>query len=278
NRSIVIGGPDPADRNVIAGSGRDMSTPALPGGGQNTIRVNSINSERGRILFQGNLLGLAPDGITPLPLTTALVVNPGDDVFATPDVEILDNRMARAPRNFGCTCGGNLRLSINRNMLDPTLGRTTLVQRNVFGIGVDGSFIDGTSDHVDIDLGNPSRTANIRVGGLGLDEGNVFARALPLSTFNLGSAVAIPNGSTANTQIEVVGNRMLGNAGLGVDLRGETIPALGRTINDAGDPDMGANNRQNFPRITAYSVNSSSFDVTYLVDSSAANSAYPLRV
>ncbi|MCB1629750.1 MAG: hypothetical protein KDI48_18615, partial [Xanthomonadales bacterium] len=236
NRSIVIGGPDPADRNVIAGSGRDMSTPALPGGGQNTIRVNSINSERGRILFQGNLVGLAPDGITPLPFTTFLVVNPGDDVFATPDVEILDNRMARAPRNFGCTCGGNLRLSINRNMLDPTLGRTTLVQRNVFGIGVDGSFIDGTSDHVDIDLGNPSRTANIRVGGLGLDEGNVFARALPLSTFNLGSAVAIPNGSTANTQIEVVGNRMLGNAGLGVDLRGETIPALGRTINDAGDP------------------------------------------
>jgi hypothetical protein len=278
NRSIVIGGPDPADRNVIAGSGRDLSTPALPGGGQNTIRVNSINSERARILFQGNLFGLGPDGITPLPFRDPLIVNPGDDVFETPDVEIRDNRWARAPRNFSCTCGINLRFSVSRNMADPVLGRTALIQGNVFGLGVDGSRIGAVADHIEIFLGNSSRIPNVRIGGLGPGEGNVFAGATPLSVFSLGSAVVMPNGNTVQSRVELVGNRMLGNAGLGMDLRGESSPVLGRTLNDAGDPDTGANNRQNFPRISAYSVNGNQFSVTYRVDSAPANSVYPLRV
>ena len=277
-RSIVIGGPDPADRNVIAGSGRDFSSPGLPGGGSSTIRVNSINSERARILFQGNLVGFGPDGIMPLPFRDPLIVNPGDDVFATPDVEILDNRMARAPRNFSCTCGGTLRFSVSRNMADPTLGRTALIQGNVFGVAVDGSVVESTGDHLEIFLGNNSRIANVRIGGLGLDEGNVFAGARPVSVFQLGSAVVLPSGSAVAAQVEVVGNRMLGNAGLGVDLRVEGIPVLGRTLNDAGDADSGANNRQNFPRISAYSVDGGSFDVTYRIDSAPEHSAYPLRV
>ena len=59
NRTIRVGGPDPADRNVIAGGGRDLN--GQPGGGTNRLRVNSIVSERGSILLQGNLIGLAPE-------------------------------------------------------------------------------------------------------------------------------------------------------------------------------------------------------------------------
>lgn len=51
NRTIRVGGPDPADRNVIAGGGRNVE--GLPLGGSSTLRVNSVSAERGLILHRG---------------------------------------------------------------------------------------------------------------------------------------------------------------------------------------------------------------------------------
>jgi hypothetical protein len=280
NRSIIIGGPDPADRNVIAGSGRDLSAPALPGGGQNTIRVNSISSDRGQILFQGNLFGLGPDGITPLPFRDPLIVSTGDDGFDTPDIRILDNRMARAARNFSCLCGGVMRFAVSRAMVD-----TALIQGNIFGLGVDGSVIGVERDHIEVFLGNNSRVPRVLIGGLGAGLGNVFAGALARAGGTgvgpaLGSAVVLPFGSVS-TFVDFVGNQMLGNEGIGIDFPHGTAGggvALGRTLNDAGDIDVGANSLQNHPEISAFAVNGASFNVSYRVDSDPANSLYPLRV
>lgn len=275
NRSIRIGGPNPADRNVIAGGGRDLD--GQPAGGTNTIRVNSSSTERGLILLQGNLIGLAPDGITPLPMRDPLLVNTGDDTFDTPDIRILDNRFARAPRNLSGGFGGALRLSISRTMND-----LALVQGNVFGLGTDGSVVGVEKDHIEVFLGNNSRVPRLLIGGLGANQGNTFAGALRQSFtgLSLGSAVILPNGNVS-TFVEFVGNRMLGNAGIGVDFPTGTAGggvALGRTLNDPDDADIGANLQQNFPQILEYSVGGDNFTVRYLVDSAPANTSYPLRV
>ncbi len=274
NRSILIGGPDPEDRNVIAGSGRDLGSPPLPGGGQNTIRVNSVSGERGRILFQGNLFGIGPDGVTALPFRDPLIVNPGDDAFDMPTVEIRDNRFARAPRNFSCNCGGALRLSVGRVMSE-----VGVVQGNVFGLGVDDSVIGTERDHIEVFLGNSQRVPRFLIGGLGQGEGNVFAGAsAPLP--GQGSAVSLPNGEVS-TFVEFVGNRMLGNAGIGLDFPDATQGGgvrLGRSPNDAGDADAGANGKHNFPQISAFALAGDQLELSYTVDSDPGNSAYPLRV
>ncbi len=275
NRSIRIGGPDPADRNVIAGGGRDSN--GIPGGGTSQLRVNSIVSERGSILLQGNLIGLAPDGMTPLSMRDAFRINTGDDAFDTPDIRILDNRFARAQRNFSGGYGGALEFAVSR-----TMTQTAQIQGNVFGLAVDGSVVGVEKDHITVFLGNGSRVPRLQIGGLGAGEGNTFAGALRQSTsgLSLGSAVILPSG-TVSTFVEFVGNRMLGNQGIGLDFPSATAgggTAIGRTLNDAGDPDLGANLQQNHPKISAFSVNGSQFDVTYRVDSDPANSSYPLRV
>lgn len=274
-RSIQVGGPNPADRNVIAGGGRDLSAPPLPGGGSNTLRVNSISGDRGLILLQGNLIGLAPDGITALPFRDPIIVQTGDDGFVTPDIRILDNRFARAPRSFSGGFGGALQMSISRVM-----NETALIQGNVFGLGVDGSVIGVEKDHIQVFLGNSSRVPRLLIGGLGAGEGNTFAGGIRTSISDLGSAVRLPS-DEVSTFVEFVGNRMLGNAGIGLDFPTPSAGggiAFGRTPNDPGDPDTRANQQQNHPKISAFGVSGSQFDVTYRVDSAPANSSYPLRV
>jgi hypothetical protein len=56
------------------------------------------------------------------------------------------------------------------------------------------------------------------------------------------------------------------------------IGVLGPTPNDVGDPDAGANNGQNSPEIISASVSGGQLHVTYRVDSTTANSVYPLRI
>lgn len=273
-RSVRVGGPDPADRNVIAGGGRNGA--GLPFGGTNRLRARSSSGQRGLLILQGNLIGLAPDGITALPMRDPFAVDPGDDAFQTPDTRILDNRFARAQRS-SADFGSALQVSVSRVMDD-----FALIQGNVFGLGVDGSVVGVEKDHIRVDLASSGRQARLLIGGLAPGEGNTFAGGLRRSftATSLGSAVYVLD-RNAPTFIEFVGNRMLGNDGIGLDL--PTLDAgnnqvLGRTPNDADDADVGPNNLQNFPTIAAYSVNSGQFDVTYRVDAAPANSAYPLRV
>ena len=271
NRVLLVGGPTPAERNVIAGSGRDPD--GRPGGG-NTLRANSAPTSRGRILLQGNLFGLAPDGVTPLPFRDQLDVNPGDDANQTPQVDILDNRFVRPVRSFSGSFGGVLRILVSRSM-----DETAKIQGNVFGLGVDGSRIGVERDHIEVFLGNSSRVPRLLIGGLGAGEGNTFAagiRQIGGSGSMMGTAVFLPSGNVS-TFVELVGNTMLGNAGLGLDFpHGNAV--LGRTLNDAGDADTGANGWQNHPKIETFSVSGNTFSVGYRVDSLPAHSAYPLRV
>ena len=85
----------------------------------------------------------------------------------------------------------------------------------------------------------------------------------------------------ALSRVEFVGNRLLGNDGIGLDFPHPTQGggvASGRTANDPGDADTGPNRMQNFPEISAYAVSGSQFSLSYRVDSAPINSVYPMRV
>ena len=106
------------------------------------------------------------------------------------------------------------------------------------------------------------------IGGFGAGEANLIA-------FNRGAGIiAVHSASTAyfdNRGNRIHRNRADGRANV-------DIGALGRTPNDPGDADVGANNVQNYPDIVSASRSGDQLTITYRVDSTPANSAYPLSI
>ena len=109
---------------------------------------------------------------------------------------------------------------------------------------IQGNFI-GTDETATRDLGNAHGAMIIggngwTIGGTAAGEGNVIA-------FN-----GAPYGGVAvasYTGVRIRGNRMFSNTPLGIDLW--VGGSSGVTPNDAGDADLGPNNGQNYPIITA---------------------------
>lgn len=86
------------------------------------------------------------------------------------------------------------------------------------------------------------------------------------------SGIRINDGSVAN---KITQNSISDNTNLGIDL----FPAAGVTANDAADADNGGNRLQNFPQISGNpQLVGSNLEITFSVNSSPANSAYPLTI
>lgn len=111
------------------------------------------------------------------------------------------------------------------------------------------------------------------IGGPNPGEANLIA-------FNNGAGIISSPQSAANGAIGASfdSERNLIHHNNGVDNANIDIGAIGPTPNDAGDGDTGANNMQNWPEILSASQSGDQLTVTYRVDSTAANSAYPLRI
>ncbi|MSU58715.1 MAG: hypothetical protein EXS35_11155 [Pedosphaera sp.] len=126
------------------------------------------------------------------------------------------------------------------------------------GTSATNNFVRGNRIGVDVtgvlDLGNgangilitSSSRSNI-IGGVNAGEGNVIA----FNTDGIGIAAA-----TSNTNNLIRGNSIHSNSDLGIDLG-----ASGITANDAGDPDLGANQQQNFPVLTG--ATNSATEITF---------------
>lgn len=148
-----------------------------------------------------------------------------------------------APRTIvgGAEPGAGNLVSGNRNVGisvgDPvTVG--TVIQGNWIGMQADGLSPLGNLWH-NIEVMN--QASQTTIGGIEPRAGNRIAFAQTA----LYAGVRIRDGCTGNC---IRGNQIFSNAALGIDLG-----TNGVTLNDAGDPDTGANMLQNFPVLVSAS-------------------------
>ncbi|MEM7052630.1 MAG: hypothetical protein AAF604_23405 [Acidobacteriota bacterium] len=102
----------------------------------------------------------------------------------------------------------------------------------------------------------------ITIGGTDPGDGNTIA-------FNVRHGITVGQ----NSRVAILGNSIFSNTQRGIELEG------GGAVNDAGDPDSGNNNLQNFPVLSGTpSIEGGTLEISYRVDSTTASAAYPLRV
>ncbi|MBI4751355.1 MAG: VCBS repeat-containing protein [Acidobacteria bacterium] len=238
---------------TFAGIQVENSADALVGGTTSAARNILSGSDIGvgivdattNAIIQGNYIGTNPAGDMALGNVTGIGTSrstSGHVIGGT----------ATGARNV---ISGN---TIHGIYLDESTNIT--IQNNLIGVAANGTSPLG--NEVGIDIGSAfgfGPVSNTLLGGTNPNEGNVIA-------FSNRQGVFVANTGTGN---RILGNRITGNGRLGIDLANEDL-----TLNDALDPDTGANNVQNYPTISPVSASS----VNATLDSSTSNTAYPVRL
>jgi len=210
---------------VLSGASAPPTTDGLrldPGAAGSLVKGIVINQFPGAGLvlhavstIEGNFIGTSSGG--------TVARGMGRDGIITGPQDIQIGGLTPATRNLISGNGGN---GINGD-------RTLTIQGNYIGTQRDGASPLGNAESgvqfLLIQLGSDST-----VGGL--SGANVIA-------FNGASGVSVA-GTLFSRGTSVLRNRIFSNGGLGIDLNGD-----GRTPNDPGDGDVGANEGQNFPAI-----------------------------
>lgn len=240
-RDTRIGGPDPADRNVIA-AGRGAG-----------ITVGNALPH----VIQGNRIGTDVTGTVAIP--NFIGINLGHGGGAAP---LIDGNLIADNTSDGIAISNGTAVEIRNNTI-----------RGNAGMGI--NHFNGSNTYIHNNLiaqnGTTTLHAGVRVHGDGADvrvQGNeirdnvgdgVFASSLPGAPRKLigGRAAGEGNAIFANGQrgvyvqfgegIEIVGNSMANNGRLGIALGGGGIVP---TPNDPTDTDTGPNGLQNYPVLT----------------------------
>ncbi len=205
----TVGGPNPADRNLIAGNAVQVSIGSITTSG-NFVRNNLLGTDAG-----GNALLAGSDA--------GVYINQGQNN------EISDNVIGgvnEGVRIFNLGADGNL------------------VTANRIGVGTAGGDLGGNFDGVIISDSAQGAPLNNIIGGSAPGFGNVIANwnrdGVRVARFNLANPFPTGNAITRNS--------MFNNAVLGINLvDAATGTGFGVDANDAGDVDGGSNNLQNFP-------------------------------
>jgi hypothetical protein len=210
----TIGGTTPGAGNIISGNSNQ---------GIATFTNGVIN-----LTVQGNFIGVDVTGTAGLGNATIGVHLGGSFDPALP-----------ALIGGSATGAGNI-IGANGTRGIYIIQTNVVVQGNHIGTDLSGT----------VNLGNSQSgvetqvNAESLIGGEGPGEGNTIA-------FN---GAGSPEGSNAGVLIysgthSILGNAIYSNVGLGIDFNNDGV-----TPNDAGDADTGANNLQNFPKISAVTV------------------------
>lgn len=246
-----IGGPTPAERNIIAGAGR-YGEEGFPDGSQ--VKVEHANGT----IVEGNYIGTTADGTAPSPSQRGPV---GVNVIDSTNTVVRGNVISgiRVPGTFhyaGQVFGDGVRVTtingptsittVENNLIgtDPT-GNASIP--NLYGVRV-APFISSY----------PTTGTNV--------SGNTIA-------FNERAGVVV---AYSINGVRIDGNSIRDNGLLGIDLLGGG-GAAGVTPNDPGDSDAGGNRLQNFPVVTAAFTNGTG---TVMIEgslNSASNSTYLLQ-
>jgi len=255
-----IGGSTAAEGNIVSGFGT-YNGEGRPSG------VGILVDHARETVVEGNRIGVSADGTS----------QADDQNRGTRGISVRDS--------LDTTIRGNLVAGIRgvgiAEFAGQVFGRAidvTALNRDVVGVVVEGNLIgtDATGNapiptHAGIEVvpGTITRSIqNVRIGGTTPDTANVIA-----FTEGVGILIAGPNTSA----VEVVGNRIHDNAGLGIDLRLSPSGSGGVTANDLGDGDAGPNRLQNFPTIETAAFDGSTVQIAGEL-SSEPNRTYRIEI
>jgi uncharacterized repeat protein (TIGR01451 family) len=231
---VTIGGPDAADRNVIAANDAGVYTASgFVAAAEVVVQGNYIGTDvAGESALGNHLFGIGVNGGADL----------GD--------QFLDNVISGSGSTFdngnGCTCSYGI---------DST-GSGITIRGNLIGVGADGTTALPNAGG-GITLGGGS---DIQVGGPGSGDGNTIADNGVPFPWSRAQGVVV-----RGTGVSILGNSIHDNTGLGIDLNDNSVV----DPNDPGDPDGGGNLTQNFPVLSDV-VSGTSPVVTGTLDSTAS--------
>ncbi len=246
----TIGGPNPADRNVISANGTNL-------------RIEDLYIPVSGVKVQGNYIGTNAAGTGPLGGGTGIGLFPGSEVT-----------IGGSAAGQGNLISGNGGYGISLDFVCGTPVQNNVIQGN--RIGVDAS---GTSPVGNV-LGGiylGCSTQNNQIGGTGVGAGNVIAHNGVEGAYG-GAGIFLD--TTAGTGNEIRANKIFSNASLGIAL-GSFSPLP----NDPTDGDTGPNQLQNFPIILSSapgagnthitgkfkSTPSTTFDVDFFANAACSN-------
>ena len=200
--SLVVGGQNVADRNVIGGAGFY---------GINVQSTVASTPDQCRIV--NNLIGVAANGITPVPNFTGIGLAGG-----------------------ACTVASNRIVGNSQDAILVNGGNGNLIQGNVLGVAVDGNgiFNSGAGVHITSGDGNVVGTsASSAITGL------LFSNTI---RFMVDGGVVATAGTGNSIRSNLIYDNGATGSGMDIDLG-----VAGPTANDPGDGDGGPNLLQNFP-------------------------------
>ncbi len=291
--NITIGGTTAADRNLITSGPNGIVADGTNGVDGLTIQGNHIGTD---ITGNASLGTIDFDGIRTVDGVTNVIVggsSPGagnvmsvgsDGVQISGEAS--DNAIVEG-NLIGVGADGTTALSVGINGVfvengadSPTIVNNVIGNAGLVGIEIDGDTVGGVvqGNRIGIDgSGNPhpiqqmgvlldngvGNVTGMLVGGTGIGEGNVIANAGAGGVWTSG---IYQDSSGSNS---FLGNSIVDNAGLAIDLFGGTEDSFGVTANDAGDGDTGPNDLLNLPVITAISEAGGTLTVDYTLDAPA---------
>ena len=247
-----IGGLLPSQRNLIA----SQQNSAINGFNQTGAAQEYVD-----LVIQGNLIGLNKQG-------TAALINLAPSAPALSFLKPMRNALigGNVP-NARNVISGYSAGAIRLDTLDDATGNVdSRIEGNYIGTDVTGTRAIGNGYAVPAQpaISVSGTICDFSIGGSAAGQANLIAyRAAAGIVVNKCTGVLMPF------------NRFLVNRGGALDLILDTA-AIGATANDADDPDEGGNRLQNFPELTLPAVGSN--NLSYRVDSTAANAKYPITV
>jgi CSLREA domain-containing protein len=217
----------------VSGEGDGIVATGIIGGalpGEGNVVANSrvgIKIADSDFVVQGNLIGTDVTG-------TLDFGNRLDGIQLTNAVR---GRIGGAAPGEGNVISGNGRNGILMTLTGQQTTFENRIQGNRIGVQADGiSPLGNGADGIFVDLTlGPFRSIDNLIGGIEGGAGNTIA-------FNVGHGVR----TLAARGFGILSNDIYSNGGLGIDLSGD-----GPTPNDPADTDIGDNDLQNFPVLTA---------------------------
>jgi hypothetical protein len=160
-----------------------------------------------------------------------------------------DNTIGGASPGAGNVIAGNDLLEVQ---VSSPAAANNRIQGNVVGLGLDGVTPIGNAIGIWVDA------SNTLVGGIAAGSGNRISGV---------RGVVVDGGLTDATNVSILGNSIVGRAGLAIDLTPANV--TGVTPNDVGDADAGPNALQNFPVLSSVGVGAGNTTVAGSINSTA---------